>query len=177
LGGFPTNLRSAEEQLFFLALLLAGASVVHTPTTLVLYRDEPLDKLSSPGTPDQQRRLRVDWAASLITARRMCLDKGFDPAAWFGFRRRAFVALQDLNAFADSATALREDLADILITAPLAPAFYQLSRMVQQKGEGLTARLFARRAHRCFRSAPLTSAQRAVATEALAAAAMRTQVC
>jgi glycosyltransferase involved in cell wall biosynthesis len=177
LGGFPTNLRCAEDQLFFLALLLAGASVVHTPTTLVLYRDEPLDKLSSPSNPDQQRRLRVDWAASLTTARRMCLDKGFDPATWFGFRRRAFMAFQDLNAFADSPTALREDLAVILTAAPVAPVVYQLSRMVQQKGEGLTARLFARRAHRCFRSAPLTSAQRAAATEALAAAAMRSRVC
>ncbi|QVL52051.1 MAG: glycosyltransferase family 2 protein [Cyanobium sp. M30B3] len=176
-GGFPTNLLCGEDQLFFLGLLLANARVVHTPETLVLYRDEPLPKLSTASTPEAQQRRSRDWGFTLVMARRMCQAKGVDPAAWFGFRRRALIALQDMRASGDSSAALQEDLTDILNAFPLPPALYQLSRMLQQKGEGLTARLFNRRAHRCFRSAPLTAAQRAGATEALAAAAMRTQVC
>ena len=165
-GGFPTNLLCGEDQLFFLGLLLANACVVHTPDTLVLYRDEPLEKLSTPSTPEAQQRRSRDWGFTLVMARRMCQAKGVDPAAWFGFRRCALAALQDLKAFADSPTSLLDDLTDILRTSPLPSAVYPLSRTVQQKGEGLTARLFGRRAHRSFCSAPMNAKQLAMASKA-----------
>ncbi|MFM7547984.1 MAG: glycosyltransferase family 2 protein [Cyanobacteriota bacterium] len=176
IGGFPESLHGTEDQLFFLRLLLAGCTCVHTPDTLVLYRDESHSKLSGGNEATRLRHLR-EWARFLVLARQDCLAAGLDPAAWFGFRRRALIALQDMKASGDSSAALQEDLTDILNAFPLPPALYQLSRMLQQKGEGLTARLFNRRAHRCFRSAPLTAAQRAGATELLAAAAMQAQVC
>jgi GT2 family glycosyltransferase len=79
-GGFPASLRCGEDQLFFLALLLAGARVVHTPETLVLYRDEPLEKLSAPTTQEAQQLLCKDWAITLVLARRECQAHGLDPS-------------------------------------------------------------------------------------------------
>ncbi len=164
-AGFPTNLHCGEDQLFFLALLLANARVVHTPETLVLYRDEPLEKLSTPTTPEAQQLRSRDWAFSLVMARQMCQAKGVDPAAWFGFRRRALLALQDLKACGNSPPSLLEDLADILDASPLPHVVYHLSRMIQQKGDGLTARLLGRRAHRSFRSARISASQVAKAEQ------------
>lgn len=166
-GGFPASLRCGEDQLFFLDLLLAGARVVHTPETLVLYRDEPLEKLSAPSTPEAQRVLCQHWATTLVMARRTCQAHGLDPAVWFGFRRRALIARKDLKACGDVSSALQQDLTDIVKASPLPPALYQLSRMLQQKGEGLSARLLGRRAHRSFCAAPMSTKQAALAAEAM----------
>lgn len=165
-GGFPTNLLCGEDQLFFLGLLLANARVVHTPDTLVLYRDEPLEKLSTPSTPEAQHRRSRDWGFTLVMARRMCQVKGIDPAVWFGFRRRALVTFNELKACGDSHSAMHEDLTDILTASLLPPAVYQISRKLQQKGEGLTARLFGRRAHRSFCPLPMSPKQVVMAEQA-----------
>lgn len=166
-GGFPERLFCGEDQLFFLSLLLNGASVIHTPETLVLYRDEPSDKLSAPTSPESKQRRAQDWALTVVTMRHLCQANGLDPAIWFGFRRRAMMAWQDLKCCGDSPASLLSDLTDILDASPLPPAAYHLSRMVQQKGEGLTARLFGRRSHRSFRSAPMSAEQRTVAGQAM----------
>jgi glycosyltransferase involved in cell wall biosynthesis len=168
-GGFPSNLLCGEDQLFFLGLLLANARVVHTPDTLVLYRDEPLEKLSTPSTPEAQHRRSRDWGFTLVMARRMCQLKGIDPAVWFGFRRRALVALHELRACGDSPSALHKDLTEILTASLLPCAVYQISRMLQQKGEGITARLFGRRAHRSFCPLPMSPKQVAMAEQLRAA--------
>jgi hypothetical protein len=83
------------------------------------------------------------------------LAKGVDPCSWFGFRRRAFFALKDLQASVYPPVDLVEDL-EVLIKKSATPfAAYSLSRFVQIKGESVTARLMGRRAHRSFFPAPI----------------------
>ena len=162
-AGFPEHLRCGEDQLFFLALLLAGARVVHTPHTLVLYRDDPTDKLTTPNDPAARRRQQIDWARSLVAARDQCLAAGVDPACWFGFRRRAFLAAQDLLNCTDPPKQEVDALASIMAFFPTPNAAYQLSRVIQQKGEGFTARTLGRRAHRSFRARAMTASQHSLA--------------
>jgi glycosyltransferase involved in cell wall biosynthesis len=113
-GGFPVDLRCGEDQLFFLAMLLAGARVVHSPSTLVLYRDEDRDKLSNPTNTSAQRRQCLDWAQTLVRTRSLCLIHGHDPADWFGFRRRAYLALAELRKLPDPPAVLIMSLSDII---------------------------------------------------------------
>lgn len=156
IGGFPEYLLCAEDQLFFLQLLLEGAQCVHTPTTLVLYRDEEHPKLSGGDAASKQRH-RQEWARFLVFARSECLAKGVDPSSWFGFRRRAFFALRDLQASGDQSAGLLTDL-KLIAKKPVTPfAAYHLSRFLQRKGGGLTARLIGRRSHRTFSAAPISN--------------------
>lgn len=162
-GGFPHHLRCGEDQLFFLSLLLAGARVVHTPQTLVLYRDDPIEKLTAPSDSDGRRRQRIDWARSLLAARQQCLDAGVDPARWFGYRRRVFLASQALLSSVDPPLEELDALAAVLRASPVPGLIYQLSRFAQEKGEALTARTLGRRAHRSFRAQAMTASQAALA--------------
>jgi glycosyltransferase involved in cell wall biosynthesis len=157
IGGFPADLCCGEDQLLFLSLLLAQAKVVHTPSTLVLYRDEAHQTLSRPSIPSAQRRQTVHWAHSLIRARSLCLAEGIDPASWFGFRRRAFLAWKALRAAPEPPPHLMHSLIAIFRSWRSPDLAYAFTRTLQQKGEGLTSRLLGRRAHRSFRSAPLSS--------------------
>jgi glycosyltransferase involved in cell wall biosynthesis len=156
-GGFPEDLCCAEDQLLFLSLLLAGANVLHTPSTLVLYRDDGHQTLSRPSNKSAQRRQTHDWAQFLIRARSLCLDQGIDPDSWFGFRRRAYLAWQALGQKSNSSPELMQQLKESFRSIRLPDQSYALSRSLQQKGEGITARLLGRRAHRSFRSAPLSA--------------------
>jgi len=164
-SAFAENLRCGEDQLFLLSQLLTGARVLHTPRTLVLYRDESLDKLSAPTNPEAQQRQRRDWARSLVVARILCLQQGVDPARWFGFRRRAFLALQGLMACSSSDEELQADLLALVNAGGHHPGFYCWSHWIQQKAGGLAFRLSGCRAHRSFRCAPITSAQLATASD------------
>jgi hypothetical protein len=154
-GGFPSDLSCGEDQLFFLSLLLANARVVHTPSTLLIYRDEQGDSLSNPVHPSGRQRQLLHWAQSLLMARHLCLRHGIEPAQWFGFRRRVCQALDDLQGCADVPPGLVGELEQLLHGSILPRFAYRWSRSMQQKGEGLSARLLGRRAHRTFRAAPL----------------------
>jgi glycosyltransferase involved in cell wall biosynthesis len=158
-GGFPTDLCCAEDQLFFLELLLAGARVVHTHTTLVLYRDEQGESLTNPASPSGRQRQLEHWARSLVRARNLCLRHCIEPARWFGYRRRISQALDDLQACPDTPPALITALHELLRSSNDPRFAYRLSRRVQQTGEGLTARLLGRRAHHTFRAAPLAASR------------------
>lgn len=166
IGGFSECLIGTEDQLFFLRLLLEDAQCIHTPSTLVLYRDEDYSKLSGGNAASKLRHQR-EWARFLVLARSACLTKGVDPSSWFGFRRRAFHAFLDLQANASPPTELLEDLEAIISVSWWPTAVYQLSRILQQKGEGLTARLLGRRSHRSFRSRAMTRSQYAFASNAI----------
>lgn len=163
--GFPECLHGTEDQLFFLRLLLEGAQCVHTPSTLVLYRDEDHLKLTGKNAASK-RRQQGEWARFLIMARIACLAKDIDPSSWFGYRRRAFFAMNDLQVCADPPVDLLEDLEAIAKKGATPFAAYGFSRFIQRKGEGLTARLFGRRAHRSFCSAPMNAEQLAMASQA-----------
>ena len=166
-GGFPADLRCGEDQLFFLSMLLAGAHVVHSPFTLVLYRDEDRDKLSNPKNTGAHQRQSLDWTQTLVRARNLGLSHGHDPAAWFGFRRRAYLALTELQNWSDPPQSLMNSLHDIAKVPMSYGVSYRLSRALQQKGEGLTARLIGRRAHRSFRSSPLPAKVQSLCSEHL----------
>jgi glycosyltransferase involved in cell wall biosynthesis len=167
-GGFPSELHCGEDQLFFLSLLLADARVVHTPSTLLLYRDDQLDSLSNPVHPAGRQQQLVHWARSLLLARHLCLQHGIEPADWFGFRRRASQALDDLQGCAASQPGLVDELEQLLHSSLLPRFAYRWSRRMQQKGEGLTSRLLGRRAHRSFRAAPLAADSQAACSAHLA---------
>ena len=162
-GGFPSFLRGTEDQLFFLRLLLEGARCVHTPSTLVLYRDEDHAKLTGIDS-DSVRHHQIEWAKFLVSARAECLDTGIDPASWFGFRRRVFLAATYLDKLPDPPKTLLQELDAIIDGSPVPPVVYGLTRAIQQKGESLTARLWGRRAHRSFRARAMTASQHALAT-------------
>lgn len=166
-GGFPDDLRCGEDQLVFLSLLLAGARVVHTPSTLVLYRDDAYQTLSRPTTQSAQWQQAVDWAHSLIKARSLCQAYGLDPACWFGFRRRAFLAWQSLREITNPPPELMQQLKQVFQNWRSPDFSYVMSRYLQQKGEGITSRLYGRRAHRSFRSAPLSPSSQQFCSEYL----------
>lgn len=152
-GGFPTELHVGEDQLFFLRLLLAGAQVVHTQSSLVVYRTDNADKLSD--TSSNSLFLR-HWARYLLLARLDCLQFGIDPCMWFDYRLRIWDARHSL--------ASQHDLIDHNLLEELRQVdqstwpqwLYPLRQSIRRKGGGLTWRLFGRRVHRCFRSAPIT---------------------
>ncbi|MCX6975820.1 MAG: glycosyltransferase family 2 protein, partial [Verrucomicrobia bacterium] len=65
-GGFPEDIWVGEDQLLFLRCLLAGAKVVHTPETLVLYRLGEEGKLTE--SKDGHVRRVTHWARFLVKA-------------------------------------------------------------------------------------------------------------
>lgn len=94
-GGFPEDLKTLEDQLFFLKCLLSNSSVVHTPGTLTLYRDNNTDKLSE-GSERKIERCR-DWVLFQMKAEAACDHFGFKPSDWFGFRARAWSVRRCVN--------------------------------------------------------------------------------
>jgi glycosyltransferase involved in cell wall biosynthesis len=156
-GGFPSDLRVGEDQFFFLRLLLAGAQVVHSRASLVLYRADNVDKLSDSAS---NQLFLLHWARFLLLARQECLRSGLDPATWFDFRLRVWdarVSLASQHEICDQT--LLEALRHVEMRSPWPQWFYPLRRMIRRKGGGLTWRMFGRRAHRCFRSAPVSLSQ------------------
>jgi glycosyltransferase involved in cell wall biosynthesis len=65
-GGFPEDIWVGEDQLLFLRCLLAGAKVVHTPETLVLYRLGEDGKLTE--SKEGHVRRVTHWARFLVKA-------------------------------------------------------------------------------------------------------------
>lgn len=156
-GGFPSELRVGEDQFFFLRLLLAGAQVVHSKSSLVLYRADNVDKLSDSAS---NQTFLHHWAHFLLLARQECLRSGFDPAIWFDYRLRVWDARVSLAAQSQSCDPLLlAALRQVEMRSPWPQWFYPLRRMIRRKGGGLTWRMFGRRAHRCYRTAPVSPGQ------------------
>jgi glycosyltransferase involved in cell wall biosynthesis len=151
-GGFPAELHGTEDQLFFLRLLLAGARVVHSPGTLVVYRADNPGKLSAGGNG---RHLR-EWARFLLMAWEACLLQSLDPCRWFDFRLRVWDARTSLAALDDSADHELLQALHQLEVGPWPAVLYPLRRSLRRKGGGLSWRLLGRRAHRSFRSAAIS---------------------
>ncbi len=156
-GGFPTDLYGTEDQLFFLRLLLAGACVVHTPSTLVLYRADNPGKLSGAGQ-GSCHHLR-QWARFLLMAREACLPHGIDPCRWFDYRLRVWDARVSLAAQAEPGDLPLMEALYQLEHGPWPGMLYHLRRTIRRKGGGLTWRLLGRRAHRSFRVGTLGASQ------------------
>ena len=154
-GGFPGELHGVEDQLFFLRLLLAGAQVVHSPGTLVVYRADNPGKLSAGG---DGRHLR-QWARFLLMAQETCLVHGVDPSRWFDFRLRVWDARVCLVAQAEPADQPLIEALHQLERGPWPELLYPLRRSIRRKGEGLSWRLLGRRAHRSFRAGASSASQ------------------
>jgi glycosyltransferase involved in cell wall biosynthesis len=156
-GGFPEDLFAAEDQMMFLNCLLEGAKVIHSPGTLELYRVGIHGKITQPGE-GQQRHLE-NWARFLADAQAACLRRGVDPSAWFGYRRRVWEALEDLDSFEIRSSDLKDRLKKILGRRTPIP-IYRISRSIDRKLLGLKSRITGNRANHSFRSAPMTLEQR-----------------
>lgn len=155
-GGFPEHLFVGEDQLMFLRALLAGATVVHSPGTLELYRTEGEQKLTSAGP--SQKRPAANWARFLLDANKACAEKGVSPSKWFNFRRRIWESLQDLEKFGVEDPILKADLRAIL--CGVTPGMvYGIYRAVERKWQGLKSRLGYSRESSFFRVAPPTKEQ------------------
>jgi glycosyltransferase involved in cell wall biosynthesis len=153
--GFPVELQVAEDQMFFLRLLLAGARVVHSPNTLVVYRADNPGKLSA-GSDGKHLR---QWAQFLLMAQEACLAHGVDPSRWFDFRLRVWDARVSLAAQAGPTDQPLIEALQQLEQGPWPELLYPLRRSIRRKGGGISSRLLGRRAHRSFRAGALTSSQ------------------
>lgn len=156
-GGFPEDLFVGEDQFLFLKCFLNGSQMVHTPDTIEFYREGEAGKI----TEAKEWRLRrfVEWGRFLIKARVACLESGFDPVEWFGFRLRAWQCVQDLKSAGQENSALRMKLDELLAEGP--PDFYYLiCRKLEHWSGGLQWRLRGGRANSSFRMGQMTEAQK-----------------
>lgn len=99
-GGFPEDLRVAEDQYMFLSCLLCGANVVHTPGTLELYRLDNPDKLTE--NPQAAVYRAGHWAEFLIRAGRLLEGRGQVPWKWRGYLARLSAVREDLERLSGS---------------------------------------------------------------------------
>lgn len=155
-GGFPVHLYAGEDQLMFLNCLLAGARVVHSPGTLELYRTDDPGKITAVG--EGQKHHAVSWARFLVDAEAICKLKGISAQKWFGFRKRVWVALQDLERFGVEDSNLKTDLRALLQDST-PECVYSIHRALERKWLGFKARLTGARAASSFKSGPITKEQ------------------
>jgi glycosyltransferase involved in cell wall biosynthesis len=155
-GGFPEELFLAEDQQMFLACLLAGATVVHTPDTIEFYREGDAGKITESKT-GHSRRLH-EWARFIVMTHTASLCKGIDPVDWFGFRRRAWEADEDLNQLADGDARLQGQLKP-LYCGRTPVRFYRWHRQLERWRGGLQVRLTGGRATSAFKIGPIKPVQ------------------
>jgi glycosyltransferase involved in cell wall biosynthesis len=161
-GGFPEHLFVGEDQLMFLNCLLAGARVVHSPGTLELYRTDDLGKITAVG--EGQKRHAENWARFIVDADKSCQQHNISPREWFGFRARAWEALEDLGKFDIEAPELSAKLKE-LKGEETPDIIYNLVREMNRKLLGLKHRITGGRAHSSFRTGPLSKEQKQLIKE------------
>lgn len=155
-GGFPEDLFGTEDQQMFLACLLAGARVVHTPGTIEFYREGDVGKITE-SKSGESRRVR-EWARFLLKAREACLQKDIDPVDWFGFRLRIWEVCDDLARNGDANGELRAQLRPLLMgRSPV--GFYRYQRQLERWRGGLQFRLTGGRAGSAFKPGKMTVEQ------------------
>ena len=156
-GGFPEHLYAGEDQLMFLNCLLSGAKVVHTLGTLELYRIGVAGKITDSGTA--QNRHAAQWARFLVDADQACRKHGISPTNWYGFRARAWEAIQDMKKFGIVDQDLIKSL-NFIKGAGTPDIIYLLEREMRRKFLGLKSRLVGNRENSSFMAAPLTNEQK-----------------
>jgi glycosyltransferase involved in cell wall biosynthesis len=155
-GGFPEDLFGPEDQQMFLMCLLAGAKVVHTPGTIEFYREGDPGKITE--SPTGRSRRSHEWARFLLKSREACVLRGIDPAAWFGFRRRAWEADDDLTRLGSEDRGLKNQLG-LLYRRNNSVCLYRCHRRLERWRGGLQVRLTGGRALNCFRTGTITLEQ------------------
>jgi len=155
IGGFPNELFGTEDQMMFLRCLLAGARVVHTPSTIEFYRLGEAGKITATGAA--QRRHAKEWGKFLVSAQRDCAAHGIEPLKWWGFRGRVWASRRDGAIFAEQAvTEATNSLPQLGAIESLSQACWsKLSRM----WGGLKVRLTGNRQNVSFRCGRITRRQ------------------
>ena len=156
-GLFPEHLFSTEDQKMFLRCLLIGAKVIHTPGTLELYRTNVPSKITATGYG--QKRLIYNWGEFLREAYTACNNDGIDPGKWFGFRRRVWESILDLEKFGILDQDLHAGLHELLRDGGPA-SFYRIHRGIERKWMGLKFRITGGRTNSSFKSGPITKEQK-----------------
>jgi glycosyltransferase involved in cell wall biosynthesis len=160
-GGFAEDIYAGEDQVFFVRCLVAGARVVHTPGTLLLYRaSEVATKITAPGPGDLRRHLH--WSRALLSMRESLRQArpGTEPLDWLGYRRRLWASCHDLSRFeAEEPRAQIRALHALLGRERVPRGYVYLSKLQRYLG-GVQVRTVGGRAHRSFRIGPLSPAQR-----------------
>jgi glycosyltransferase involved in cell wall biosynthesis len=154
IGGFPEDLFGTEDQMMFLNCLLHGGKIVHTPDTFELYRVGTANKITE-SKDGSISRIR-EWAKFLISAHEACVKRDIDPKSWYGFRRRAWEAVDDMHLLGMSEPNLKRQL-EVICRTSAPDLFYRLERLLERKKAGLRRRLTGGSAHRSFNAGPLTS--------------------
>lgn len=154
-GGFPEDLNTLEDQLFFLRCLLSGARVVHSSGTLVLYRENNTDKLSE--EPGRKKDRCREWALFQMKAGAACVHYGMDPWRWFGFRARAWAVARCVNELDIRLEADLKRYLDCLTQGPNWP--FVLHAGLCRRWSSVQHRVFHRRGTASFRMGPLTPPQ------------------
>jgi glycosyltransferase involved in cell wall biosynthesis len=156
-GGFPEHLFATEDQKMFLRCLLARARVIHSPGTLELYRSDDPSKITAVG--EGHKRLIINWGDFLLMADQACRAKRLNPCSWFGFRRRVWESILDLQKFGISDQELLSGLNQILGNSTPA-SLYRIHRSIERKWLGLKSRITGGRANSSFKSGPITKQQK-----------------
>jgi glycosyltransferase involved in cell wall biosynthesis len=158
-GEFQADLFGTEDQMMFLDCLLAGASVVHTPATLELYRSGSVGKITE--FSPWQLRHKTDWARFLIRARLKCISRGIEPLDWFGYRMRLWQALTDLQNLPTAPSDVIGELRSLLCGRE-APFLFTACKLAERWRGGLQRRLTGGRGNSSFRIGPVTREQKAL---------------
>ncbi|MEY3001236.1 MAG: hypothetical protein RL648_1450 [Verrucomicrobiota bacterium] len=154
-GGFPEDLSTLEDQLFFLRCLLSGAQVRHSPGTLVLYRENNADKISE--APGRKKERCREWALFQTKAGMACEHYGLEPWRWFGFRARAWAVARCVDTLN---LQLEADLKRYLDCLPSGGAWqYAVHDFAARRWSSVQQRLFNRRGGRSFCMGDLTPEQ------------------
>lgn len=155
-GGFPEDLLVAEDQLMFLNCLLSGATLVHSPGTLELYRTGDIGKITeSPAARDRRAR---DWAKFLLKALEACHSNQIDPTRWFGFNKRCWHAAAELSQSTPNQEDLIVRLSQIAKQSEFA-SLYRPKTIFDQLRGGMQWRLSGSRSRPSFRGGRLEPIQ------------------
>jgi glycosyltransferase involved in cell wall biosynthesis len=158
-GGFPEHLSVAEDQLMFLNCLLADAKVIHSPDTLLLYRDNNADKITA--RPEAARIRLTHWARFLLEGAGRCVANGKDPMSWSGFQQRVWHIRRELRIVSEDEPQDKDVVTRIRdLKLPRPGWFYWLQSLILKKAGGLQVRLTGGRANRSFRLGKLTPLQK-----------------
>lgn len=159
-GGVPEQFCSPEDTAFLLKCLLAGAKVIHTPDTLVLYRVDNEGKLTGSGMANLKRE--VEMARYLLWLREQFLAarEQQDPLDWIAYRGRLLNTEQQLQKLGEDDW--REQVRSLLDSRP---AFLQSPRLffrglASRLRGGLSQRIVGYRGHSAYRLAPVSPHQR-----------------
>lgn len=165
-GGVPQQLLSPEDMAFLMKCLLKGVSVVHTPETLVLYRDEHAGQLTGSGMNAKKRD--AEFARYLLWIAEQCgkATPPREPLAWFGYRWRLYQFERMVREAGN--LELSQELRKLLQKrwAPLDPVFRLYRSILRRMSRRVRLQLFGSPESPAFQMSPVSSFQRTAIEDA-----------